>query len=1079
MLQRKSELIMKQLCHRMGLILLLALVLGATGGCTKQARINRLLKTANRDFNAEKYDSAEVEYKNVLRKGGLNPAAIGQLGLIYAKEGRLLEAHSYLLKATELQPNSLPFQLALGQVDVSFRDFANAAKIARRILSAQPTNEEALILLVDGSRATQQLRQEVESLPRAAENPAYHLALGTLALRQQTLDDAGNELRLAVAANPKSSQTYLALAELYSLQKNGKEAAQALKTAVELAPLRSSIRSRYADYLKETGALEEAWKVLQEMSEKTPDYIPGWIGLMHLAQAEKKYDDAAKFADIALERDERNYDALLGRGSASLAKGDAEKAVGQLERMNSIYKQSPQVKYELATAYLMAHDKVKCMANLDQALALEPGHPQAALLLAQLDIRGGDPAAAVALLTRFIKKAPGVAQAYFLLADAYLAQQKPDSAIAVYRNLAEAMPKSPQIPFLMGGVLAGQRKDSEARAAFEKSLELAPDFMPAVEQLINLDLAEHKYKDATALAQAQINKTPKAAEPWEILARIDAAQTNMARAETDLLKAIDLNPDLPGPYLLLAGVYVAADKYQEALQRLNALVARTNDAPAFLQIGTIHEKLKQFDAARDAYEKVLSINSNSIPALNNLAYISAAHLNKIDRAFELAQRARELAPDNPDVGDTLGWVLFKKGDYLRALNVLQDSAEKLPAQAEIQFHLGMTHYMLDEEDAARVALQRAVASQQDYPNKDEARNRLAMLNIDTSGADASVLAGLEKALQDHPGDPVILNRIGPLQEHQGAFEKAAATYETALKQNPDAIPIMAKLARLYGSRLNQPEKALSLATTAHKLAPDNAEVSGILGHLVYRTGDYVWALSLLEGASDRLPNQPELLYDLAWAYYSVGRIADAETTMQKALQSGVGFAGSEDAKRFVALADAFGSASKVQAADGQARKILQAEAKYVPALMVSGAAEERAGNFKAAQETYDQALAVFPLFAPAARQLAILDARHFGDDAKGYTLAEKARTAYPDDPEVAISLGILSYYQGKYPRSAELLREGMAKSKDDGELYYYLGMDYNQLKRTKESKQALDRALTLKIPDKLATEAKRTLAGLK
>jgi Flp pilus assembly protein TadD len=147
--------------------------------------------------------------------------------------------------------------------------------------------------------------------------------------------------------------------------------------------------------------------------------------------------------------------------------------------------------------------------------------------------------------------------------------------------------------------------------------------------------------------------------------------------------------------------------------------------------------------------------------------------------------------------------------------------------------------------------------------------------------------------------------------------------------------------------------------------------------------------------------------------------------------------------------------------------------------MVSGAAEEHAGNFKAAQDAYAKALAVFPLFAPAARQLAILDARHFGNDAQGYALAEKARTAYPDDLEVAKSLGILSYYQAKYPRSAELLGESLAKSKDDGELYYYLGMDYYQLKRGKESKQAMERALALRIPDNLATDAKRILAGLK
>jgi tetratricopeptide (TPR) repeat protein len=1070
---------MKRICHCLGPILLVVLILGSGGGCTKSARIHRMLKAAGRDFDAEQYDNAEVEYKNVLHMGGMNATAIGQLGRIYAKEGRIFDARMYLTKATELQPNSLSLQLALGQVDESIHDVTNAAKIAMRILSAQPTNEDALILLLDSSVSTQELRQMMENLPHAAENPAYHVALAMLAIRQRKYADAESELHMATTANPKSSSAYFTLAELYAMQKNRKEAAQALKTAAELAPLRAAMRIRYADYLIQNGAAEEARKILQEMTEKAPDYIPGWIGLMNLALAEKKYDDADKFADTILARDDKSFEGWLGRGSVSLAKGDANKAVAQFERLESIYKRRPQVKFELAEAYLMAHDKAKCLASLNQALALDPVYPQAALFLGQLDIRNGDPAAAVTLLTGFIKKAPGIGQAHLLLAEAYLAQQKPDSAIAVYRNLSESLPKNPQIPLLMGMALAGQHKDAEARAAFEKSLGLAPDYMPAVEQLINLDLAEHKYKEATALAQARIDKAPQAAALWEILAKIELAQKNAASAETDLLKAIDLDPSSSRPYLMLADIYVSSDKYQAALQKLNALVDKTNSAPVFLQIGAINEKLKKYDAASDAYEKVLAINSNSIPALNNLSYIYAVRLNKIDRAYELAQRARELLPYNPNVGDTLGWILFKKGDYPRALTVLEDSAEKAPTDAEIQFHLGMTHYMLDEEDPARVALQRAVTSPQDYPNKDDARNRLAVLNMDTTKAGPSLLGELEKALQDHPDDPVVLSRIGALQEHEGAWEKAAATYETVLKQHPENVHIMAKLARVYALRLNQPEKAMSLATTAHNLAPNNADVFGILGHLVYRTGDYSRALSLLENATDQLSSQPELLYDLAWAYYSVGRIADAEITMQKALQSGDGFTGSEDAKRFVALADAFNSTSKVQSAAGQARTILQADAKYVPALMVSGAAEEQAGNFKAAQDAYDKVLAIFPLFVPAARQLAILDAAHFEDDARGYAWAEKARTAYPDDTEVARSLGILSYYQAKYPKSAELLQESIANNRDDGELYYYLGMDCYQLKRNKDSKQDLERALTLKIPDKLAAEAKRTLAGLK
>ncbi|MGD0812253.1 MAG: tetratricopeptide repeat protein [Verrucomicrobiota bacterium] len=1069
---------MKRLCHCIGPVLLLALLLGTAGGCTKQARVHRHLKAGNDYFAAEKYDNAELEYKDVLHLGVMNPMAIGQLGRLYAKEGRLADARVCLRKAVELLPNSLAFQLALGQVDLSFRD-TNAAMIARRILSAQPTNEEALILLVDSSRNAKQTQLEVETLPRAAENPAYHLALGVLAMRQRSLDEAGNELGLALAARPNSSQTYFFMAELSILEKNEAEAARDFKMAAEFAPMRSIIRTRYADYLAQRGAAEDARKLLVETTQKVPDFIPGWIGLMNLALSGKEYDEAAKCADTVLERDPMNYDALLCRGSVYLARGEAAKALESLEHMDSLYKKSPEVKYELAVGYLMAQDKIKGMAHLDQALALDPFFGKAILLQARLDIRGGDPASAVVLLTRLLKKAPNVVEARTLLAEAYLAQQRPDAAIAVYRDLAEAMPADPQIQFVIGVVQAGQHNYAEARLAFEKSLQIAPAYLPAAEQLINLDLAGRNYKEAAALAREQIDKSPKAAEPWEIMAKIDLAQTNAAHAETDLLNAIQLNPDLPSPYLLVADVYCATGKYEEALQKLNGFVARTNDVAAFLQIGAIHEKLKQFDAAGEAYEKALSVGSNSVPVLNNLAYLYSVRLNKIDKAFELAQKARDLAPNNPNVGDTLGWILFKKGDYSHALSILQDSSEKDPASAEIQFHLGITYCMMDDEADARVALQRAVASPEDYATKDEARSRLALLDADTAGPAAKVMAGLEKALQDYPGDPVILNRIGTVEERQGAFEKAAAAYEAALQKNGEAVPIMAKLAGLYATRLSQPDKALRLATAAHKLAPDNAGVSAILGRLVYHNGDYAWALSLLESAADRQPNQPELLYDLAWAYYAVGRVPEAHTAMQKALQSGVGFAESDAAKRFVALTDALGSAGGVQAAAGQARRILQAEAKYVPALMVSGAAQESGGDLKGARESYGQALEVFPQFAPAARQLAILDAEHFTDDDHGYALAEQARTAYPDDPAVAKSLGILSFYKGNYARSAELLGETLSQSKKDGELYCYLGLDEYRLKRSKESKQALERALALGITDKLAAEAKRILAEVK
>ena len=171
--------------------------------------------------------------------------------------------------------------------------------------------------------------------------------------------------------------------------------------------------------------------------------------------------------------------------------------------------------------------------------------------------------------------------------------------------------------------------------------------------------------------------------------------------------------------------------------------------------------------------------------------------------------------------------------------------------------------------------------------------------------------------------------------------------------------------------------------------------------------------------------------------------------------------------------------SKAQSAANQAQQILQTEANYVPALMISAATDEHAGNFKAALDTCEKVLKIFPLFAPGGKATGHPGRKALPDDASGYAFAEKARAAYPDDPEVAKSLGILSFSQAKYARSVELLQESIARNSDDGELYYYLGMDDYQLKRNKESKQALGQSLALNIPDKLAAEAKRVLAELK
>jgi len=255
----------------------------------------------------------------------------------------------------------------------------------------------------------------------------------------------------------------------------------------------------------------------------------------------------------------------------------------------------------------------------------------------------------------------------------------------------------------------------------------------------------------------------------------------------------------------------------------------------------------------------------------------------------------------------------------------------------------------------------------------------------------------------------------------------------------------------------------------------------MLGELLFRSGDYPWAVSLLEQAANQSPNQPLLFHHLALACYAAGRAADADAAMRKALRQDDTPADLDRAKQFLALRAAAANDTQAQASAALARGILEKDPNDVPALMVSARLAQGRGAVDEARQICQKVLSIYPLFAPAMRQLAILYSRSpiAGDMDKAYEWGEKARASMPDDVELAKTLGVLAYERKDYSRSLLLLRQSDQKAGNDGEVLYYLGMDYYQLKQAKQCKQALQRALDLRVPDTLSSQARRILAELK
>ena len=1073
------------------LLVLLALALAAVagGGCTKAARTNRAMDRADRYYQAGEYAKAEAAYSNACRMmSPPNPRALGQLGLVYAAEGRTMPALAYLAEAAKKEPDNAQIQIELANIWAGGNRPAEAKEAARRALKLKPGDERALVSLCDairGAEDAEQTRRYIEQLEKQDQDRgSYHLAFGIIDARETNMAAAETELNKAKSLDPKSSLVYVGLAKLSAFRKDLKGADQAYKTAVELAPLRSSVRTMYAEFQAQTGATNQAVESMRELSRQAPDYLPPLLLLMRFSLGEGKLDECNSYISQVLAREPNNADALLFKGDVSLAKKDAKQAVADFEHLAAVNPRDPrpQIPYQLAMAYLLNGDRTKALTSLNRSLELDTNYAPAKLMLSDLNMRQGNTTPAMLLLTPLLKQTnlpPAVSiPASLILAQSYLIQNSPDRAIAIYRGMEESYPKEAQFHFLEGRTWLNQNKLAEAGAAFEKSLVINPDYIPALEGLVDLDLIQSRFAPALERVKKQMDKDPKAPLPWLLQAQVHLRQKDNAQAQADLEKVIEMDPKLPQPYLLLARLYVAQNQQKQALDKLNTLIHLTNSPSALMEIGMIHNQLKDYDAARAAYEKLLALDPRSASALNNLAYLYSERFNDLDKAYNLAEKARELHPYDPYMADTLGWILYQRHDYARALALLQDSAEKQPNNGEVHYHVGMAHYMLGEEESARLNLKFAL-SKTDFDATNDALRRLKILDLDPKTAPAADRAALEKQIQADPADPIALIRMAAFQERDGDFEKAAATYENVIKQSPENARAIIRLAVLDSTKLNQPQKGLALARNAHNLLPDDPNIIEALGRITFQARDYPYALTLLQAAARLLPAQPDLLHDLAWAYFSVGNVAQAQASMRSAVQTGAPFDKLNDAKQFLEMTAIYSNAAPPQAA-ARVQQVLQADTNYAPALMAWGLIQEQQGKAKEAEPSYENVLAAYPLFVPAVRQLFLLYARDGSNDAKAYDYEAKAAQAFPDDADLAKAAGLLEYRRKNYTKSVLSLNQSAQKKQNDAELFWYLGMDYFALKQNAQAKTALQKALALKLSSAdMAAEANRVLGLLK
>lgn len=718
-------------------------VLSALAGlaCSNDDAAKQHLARADTLLVQQNYPQAIQESRRVLQVHQNDTRATYLLGRAHLELAELTQAHHYLLKARDLDPNDIHPRLDLAAIYLIESKPDEARAEADAVLQRDSSNVTAMIIRGATSTTTAHVDDAIRRLEgasaKASDDTRRRIALSLLYFfRKRDTATAGKLLTEAVSADPKSAEGHAALASFYAAQHNG-AADEERKAADAIA---STPRRRYelARFYLLLGQRSQAKQVLADVVAHDANDLPPRRLLAELRLVDGDQETLQTLEPI-VRRDSTDIEALVQRGRSRLAVHDVAGATNDFHRALRLAPDLAPIHYHLAMADVERargltqrpqYDSAVATAKseLEKAVDLAKNYPDAMFQLADLNIRSGKSRSAVKDIERFVDDNPGWLRGYELLAAALSAIGRSDEAVETFQRLVKAAPDRPQSYYELGMALLGQGKKSEAAQQFEAAVKLAPAFAEPMSQLVLMDLTSERATTALNRVNDQLGRAPRSAPLYDLLGLVQAARNHPDSAEFAYLRAVELDPNLVDARVRLAELYEASGRPELALPHGESASKLDPGNPRALMAAAVaYQQLNDVARARAAYEATLAISPKYPGAANNLAYLLSEQPGQEENAYRLASSAQELAPDDPRVLDTLGWILYKRGDYQRALMVLKQSAAKLPESPGVQYHLGMAAQKMGDTTMARTALTKAVGASTEFAGKEEARKALARL----------------------------------------------------------------------------------------------------------------------------------------------------------------------------------------------------------------------------------------------------------------------------------------------------------------------------------------------------------------
>ena len=443
-----------------------------------------------------------------------------------------------------------------------------------------------------------------------------------------------------------------------------------------------------ADLLRARGDAASSLEVLNSAAADFPTEPLVYMKRAQILGVETAtQDDAMTDLDEALRIEPRNWQALRLRAALHAEMGNADAAIEDLKAAVAANPTLEDLRFGLITE-LVNRDRNREAEDI-AAASIDTRPSDLDLIVTSGDIfaRGEDWDRAARIYERAWRQAKivPIGRRYV---EALLSQTPPDArtAQAAIQEMGDAVETEPTIRMARALAFKLQRRDDQARRDADATFDMIVRQPNAF--AFWLDSLERMYGSTDAVAdylddfERRAVNVPTTAS-WltvlrgRVLTSDDTTRSEGERLLTNAIGTLDVSPQQNSAYRTLGGSYYGNGRYAEAV---------------------------------DAWQAAIELYPNDAEFANNIAFTLTKHLDRAAEALPLAERAVELAPERPNVLDTLGITLLALDRAEEADEVLTRAlplARQGPTRLEILLHGARAKLALGNVDAARNLATRA------------------------------------------------------------------------------------------------------------------------------------------------------------------------------------------------------------------------------------------------------------------------------------------------------------------------------------------------------------------------------------